>query len=135
MKKLVLRLTVPIVCLILLAHASKTNAQTPVSGTQAAGIFGVLIGEGVGVGVGAYFLVRAPHNITGCVSNDGGTLQLSDEKSMNRYLLEGDSGAVMPGQRVRISGKPGKDASKRRTFFVSKVSGNTGHAKRPCPEI
>jgi hypothetical protein len=133
MKKLVLRLTVPIVCLILLAHASKTNAQTPVSGTQAAGIFGVLIGAGVGVGVGAYFLVRAPHNITGCVSNDGGTLQLSDEKSMNRYLLEGDSGAVMPGQRVRISGKPGKDASKRRTFFVSKVSRKYGACKTALP--
>jgi hypothetical protein len=129
MKKLALRLTLPLVCFVLLANNLKADAQIPVSGKQAAGIFGVLIGAAVGVGVGVYFLVRAPHNITGCVSNDEGGVQLSDEKSMNRYLLEGESAGVTPGQRVRVSGKPGKDASKRRTFFVKKVSRNYGDCK------
>ena len=128
MKKLSLRLAIPLVCLILLANTSRADAQIPVSGKQAAGIFAVLIGAGVGVGVGIYFLVRAPRNITGCVSDAGGDLQLTDEKAMNRYLLVGQIAALKPSERVRLSGKPGKNANKKRTFSVKKVSKNYG----PC---
>lgn len=133
MKKFLVRLLVPLVCFVLLAHSSKADAQTPVSGTQAAGIFGVLIGAAAGVGVGVYFLVRAPHSITGCVSNDANGMQLTDERSTKPYLLEGDSAAVTPGQRVRVHGKPGKDSSKRRTFAVEKVSKNFGACKTASP--
>jgi hypothetical protein len=117
--------------LISLTHPFKADAQIPVSGKQAAGIFAVLIGVGVGVGVGVYYLVRAPHNITGCVSNDADGLQLSDDKSTNRYLLEGDSASVTPGQRVKVNGKPGKDSKKRRTFSIHKVSRNYGACTLP----
>ena len=92
------------ICLIFLADTSKADAQIAPSGKQAAGIFAVLIGAAVGVGVGVYFLVRAPHNISGCVSSDGGNLQLSDEKSTNHYLLEGNVAALQPGERVRVNG-------------------------------
>jgi hypothetical protein len=133
MKKLLLRLTVFLVCFVLLAHSSRADAQIAPSGKQAAGIFAVLIGAAVGVGVGVYLLVRAPRNITGCVSNDVNGMQLTDEKSTNRYLLEGDSAAVSPGQRVRVHGKPGKDSSRRRTFSVEKISRNYGACKTASP--
>lgn len=125
-KKLCSRLTIILVCLIFLADTSKADAQIAPSGKQAAGIFAVLIGAVVGVGVGVYFLVRAPHNITGCVGADGGNLQLSDENSASLYLLEGDVAALQPGERFRVNGKPGKDSQKRRTFFVRKVSRQLG---------
>jgi hypothetical protein len=54
------RLTVVLLCLAVLASASKADAQTPVSGKQAAGIIAVLIGAAAGVGVGVYLLVRSP---------------------------------------------------------------------------
>jgi len=133
MKKLCSRLTIALVCLLFLADTSKADAQIAPSGKQAAGIFAALIGAVVGVGVGVYFLVRAPHNITGCVSTAGGNLQLSDEKSTNRYLLEGDSAALQPGERVRVNGKPGKDSQKRRTFFVHKVSRKLGSCTVAAP--
>ena len=133
MKKLLLRLTVFLVCFVVLGHSSRADAQIAPSGKQAAGIFAVLIGVAVGVGVGVYLLVRAPRNITGCVSNDVNGMQLTDEKSTNRYLLEGDSAAFAPGQRVRVHGKPGKDSSKRRTFFVNKLSRNYGACKTASP--
>jgi hypothetical protein len=132
MKKLLLRLTIPLVCFVLLAHSSRADAQFPASGKQAAGIFGVLIGAAVGVGVGVYLLVRAPRNITGCVSNDANGIQLLDERSTNRYLLEGDSAAVVPGQRVCV--QPGKDSSKRKMFSVDKVSKNYGACKTASPQ-
>ena len=133
MKKFLTRLLVAFVCFVLLAHHSKADAQIAPSGKQAAGIFGVLIGAAAGVGVGVYLLVRAPHNITGCVSNDVNGMQLTDEKSMKPYLLEGGSAAVTPGQRVRVHGKPGKDSSKRRTFSVEKISKNYGVCKTASP--
>ena len=121
------------ICLIFLADTSKADAQIAPSGKQAAGIFAVLIGAAVGVGVGVYFLVRAPHNISGCVSSDGGNIQLSDEKSTNHYLLEGNVAAFQPGERVRVNGKPGKDSQKRRTFFIRKVSKTLGSCKVAVP--
>lgn len=124
--KLIVRLTVVLLCLTVVTKAAKADAQIPVSGKQAAGIFGVLIGVGVGIGVGVYFLVRAPHNITGCVSDVDGGLQITDEKGMNHYLLSGETAAIKPSERVRLSGKPGKGANMQRTFFVKTVTKDYG---------
>ncbi|WP_109487272.1 hypothetical protein [Occallatibacter savannae] len=126
MKKLIVRFVVAALCLAFLTHATKADAQIPVSGKQAAGIFGVLIGVGVGIGVGVYFLVRAPHNVTGCASEEGGGLQLTDEQGTKHYVLQGETAAIKPGERVRISGKPGKGANKQRTFAVKKVTKDYG---------
>lgn len=128
-----LPVTVLLVCFAILANGSRADAQIAPSGKQAAGIFAVLIGAVVGVGVGVYFLVRSPHNVTGCVSTDGGNLQLTEDKSTNRYLLGGDSSALQAGERVRVNGKPGKDSQKRRTFFVHKVSRKLGSCTVAAP--
>lgn len=125
MKKLIVRFVVAVLCLTSMTEPAKAQSQIPVSGKEAAGIFGALIGVGVGIGVGVYFLVRTPHNITGCASNVEGGLQLTDEKGMS-YLLSGETAAIKPSERVRLSGKPGKSANKQRTFLVKKVTKDFG---------
>ena len=109
MKKLIVRFVVVVLCLASVTDTAKAQqSQIPISGKEAAGIFAALIGVAVGVGVGVYFIVRAPHNITGCVSDVDGGLQLTDEKGTNHFLLEGETTALKPNERVRLSGKPGK---------------------------
>ncbi|HEY3704856.1 MAG TPA: hypothetical protein VGL22_07310 [Terracidiphilus sp.] len=75
--------------------------------------------------------MRAPHNITGCVSEDGSALQLTDEQGKNLYLLAGDIAMIKPSEKVRLSGKPGKDEQKRKTFSVKKVSKIYGPCTAP----
>lgn len=123
------RFTVVLLCLIVLANASKADAQTPVSGKQAAGIFAVLIGAAAGVGVGVYLLVRAPRNVTGCVSEVDGSLELTDEKAMNHYLLAGEIAAIKPSERVRLAGKPSRGKNKQRTFLVKRITKNYGSCR------
>ena len=129
MNRLIVRFVVVFLCLAGVTHIEKADAQIPVSGGQAAGIFGALIGAGVGVGVGVYFLVRAPRNITGCVSDAGANLELTDDKAMNHYLLSGEIAALKPGERVRLTGKPGRDKTGQRSFSVKKLSRSYGPCK------
>ena len=128
MKKLIVRFVVAVLCLTAVTNTANAQSQIPVSGKEAAGIFAALIGVGVGIGVGVYFLVRAPHSITGCVSDFNGGLQLADEKRINNYLLDGETAAIKPSERVRLSGKPGRGPKKQRTFSVKKVTKDYG----PC---
>jgi hypothetical protein len=123
------RLIVILLCSAVLGNASKADAQTPVSGKQAAGIFAVLIGATAGIGVGVYLLVRAPRNITGCVSEVDGNLELTEEKAMNHYLLAGEIAAMKPSEQVRLAGKPGRGKNGKRTFFVKKLSRDYGSCK------
>lgn len=128
MKNLIVRFAVATLCLTSVRGTAKAQSQIPVSGKEAAGIFGALIGVGVGVGVGIYFLVRAPHNITGCVSDADGRLQLIDENGTNHYWLDGETTAIKSSERLRLSGKPGKRADKQKTFMVKKIAKDYG----PC---
>ena len=134
MNKLASRLSiVALVCLLLVCSAPKAEAQIGPSPKQAAGIFVVLAAIPIGIGIGVYYLVRAPRNITGCVSDADGGLQLADEKHMASYLLEGDVAAIKPGERVHLSGKAGKDARKRKKFFVNRVAKDYGACRAATP--
>ncbi|UWZ86606.1 hypothetical protein [Occallatibacter riparius] len=121
--KLILRLTVLLACFTLSANSFKAEAQSPApSAGQAAGIFAILIGSAAGAGVGIYLLVRPAHNVTGCVSAEVNGLQLTDENGKDHYVLGGETAMLKAGDRVRLSGKPGKDANKQKTFLVKKVT-------------
>lgn len=133
MKKLVVRFTLPLIFLLFLMNPPDAKAQgIPPSGGQAAGIFAILIAVPVAVGIGVYYAVRAPHNIQGCIADKSGSLELVDDKG-REYLLSGETAAIKPNQRVGLSGKPGKDATKRRTFSVKKVSRNYGACPSASP--
>jgi hypothetical protein len=115
-----------LICFFLASNAPKADAQAIApTGGQAAAIFGTLIGVGVGAGVGIYFLARAPHNVTGCVTSEDANLQLTDGNG-TKYLLSGEIASLKPQQRIRVHGKPGKNSKKQKTFTVEKLSRDFG---------
>jgi hypothetical protein len=125
-KKSFLRVVVLLVSLCFLADSSKAPAQgIPPTGKQAAAIFTVLLAVPVLIGVGVYYAVRAPRNVTGCVAGADGNLSLTDEKG-KEYLLTGDLAGLKPDERLHLSGKAGKDSNKKRTFFVKKIAQDYG---------
>ena len=131
MKKLVVRFLLPLVCLVFLADAPHAESQSPPpSGGQAAAIFAVLIAVPVAVGFGVYYAVRSPRHVEGCVADQGGSLQLLDDKH-RQYALSGETTGVKANRRVRLSGKAGKDAAKRRTFAVTGVERELGACGTP----
>jgi len=135
MKNLILRITLPLICCIALANAPRAEAQgLPPSGPQAVGIFAILIAVPVGIGFGVYYSLHAPHSIEGCVADQGGAILLTAGNG-KQFLLAGNTAAVKPGERVRLSGKTRKDRSRGRTFSVKKVAHDYGacNAATPLP--
>ncbi|GAC1365315.1 MAG: hypothetical protein NVSMB3_13860 [Acidobacteriaceae bacterium] len=122
------RLLILLLCVVLLASSLPARAQTPISSGQAAGIFAVLIGLGVGAGVGVYYLVRTPPSLSGCLASSAAGLQLYSDGDHQAYALSGELSALQAGSRVRLKGKRSKDSAKNRKFLVEKVSKDLG----PC---
>ena len=133
MKKLVLRITLPLVCFVFIGSAPRIEAQSPQpTAPQAAAIFAILIGVPVGIGLGVYYAVRAPRHIQGCVADQGGGFELVDDKG-RRYVLSGDTAAIQANHRLGVSGKPGKGDKKRKPFLVKKVSRDYGACQAAAP--
>lgn len=64
-----------------------------------------LIGAGAVIGVGTYFLARAPR-LTGCVVSQGGALGLQETAAGDpMYLLEGETSGLHAGERVKVIGR------------------------------
>jgi hypothetical protein len=133
MKKLVLRITLPLICCIVLGNAPCAEAQEPgPSGPQAAAIFAILIAVPVGIGFGVYYALHAPHRIEGCTVDQGEGLQLTAANG-KRYLLAGNTAAIKAGERVRLSGKTRNDRAKGRIFSVKKVAQDFGACNPATP--
>jgi hypothetical protein len=92
-------------------------------------IFVAVAAVGAAIGVGVYFAVRQPPSITGCVVSGSGGLTLQNESDHQTFLLMGDTGAVKPGDRVRVKGKKKKDSAGNRSFLVDQVKKDYG----ACP--
>ena len=132
LNRVTLKVAIPFVCAFLMAGTPSTKAQSVgPTGRQAAGIFAILIAVPVAVGIGVYYLVRAPRNVTGCVSGSADALQLTEEAGKT-YLLEGQMADVKVNERVRLSGKASKNAQKRKTFAVTKLSHDYGACASPA---
>ena len=99
-------------------------------GPSGAQVSAVLIPAAILIGVGIYFLARHPR-ITGCVTSGPGGLDLHTEGSSPRtYALAGRTAALPPNQRVKVSGKRGKQTTTtaERTFTVESLK----HTYGPC---
>ncbi len=125
------RLVVLCVCLSLLLATVPARAQLAPSGAQAAGIFAVLIGLGVGAGFGIYYLARSPRSLTGCVASSGqNVLQIQGDHDAGGHVLTGDLAGVTSGRRMRVAGRmTAKDARKQRHFAVQRVTKDFGACK------
>ena len=99
------------------------------SGAQVAGAIAGIAGAGALIGILAYVAVKHNHAVTGCALSVNGGLQLTSESDKKTYTLIGKVAEIKPGDRVRASGKKGKEKSGGTpTFLVLKVSRDFG----PC---
>lgn len=115
------------VCLLLLPRPAK--ADIGISQGQVIGIGVAIAAIGAAIGVGVYFLVRKPPSVTGCVSSGPNGLTLRNESDQQTFSLIGDTAAIKPGDRIRVSGKKKKtETSGKRDFLVEKQGKDYG----PC---
>jgi hypothetical protein len=116
---------------LLLLSAKPAAASIPTQG-QVVLIFVGVAAIGAVIGVGIYYAAR--HNgagsLTGCaIASDTG-LSLQHEGDPFTYTLLGDTAAVKPGERIRISGKKRKAyPSGNHEFLVDKISKVYGPCK------
>ena len=91
----------------------------------------VLVGAAVVIGVGTYFLARAPR-LTGCVVREGGGLVLQRSgPGDSLYLLEGQTTALQPGERVKVIGRKHRNGNHQQVVRVSRVAKEYG----PCSAV
>jgi hypothetical protein len=115
--------------------ALKQETQPPQLFTGSIGpstgeIVGALVGiaaVGAGIGIGIYFVVKHNHSVTGCARSTADGLTLTTEPDEHTYSLIGEVAGIKPGNRVRVSGKKGKEKSSGTPqFLVEKVSKDFG---------
>jgi hypothetical protein len=95
---------------------------------------GEVVGIGVGIaaagaaiGIGVYMAVNHGHSVTGCARSTQDGITLASDSDKQTYTLVGDVAGIMPGDRVRVSGKKSKQTSGgTRQFLVQKVSRDFG---------
>ena len=105
-------------------HAASAQYVTK---SETAEAVGVVIGVGAAIGVGIYFAVHANHSVTGCTAAAANGIQLQQDQQT--WSLIGSTGAIKPGERIRVSGKKQKKiAGAPRTFLVEKLAKDYG----PC---
>jgi hypothetical protein len=129
------RWLIPILCvaLVVLVVPMQTKAASfsisPISGGEAAGIIVGIAAVGLGIGIGAYLLLRSP-SITGCVASVPQGLSLRNDGDQQTYTLGGDVAGIKAGDRIRVSGKKKKkEVSGSREFTVSKLKKDFGPCK------
>jgi hypothetical protein len=121
-------------CLLFAAAAETVLAQRPAdqiggSNNQIAGAIAGIAAAGALIGIGVYFAVKHHHAMTGCARSRTDGITLTNESDKQTYTLTGDVAGIKPGNRIRVSGKKGKEKSAgAHQFVVEKVSGDFG----PC---
>lgn len=96
-------------------------------GQIAAAIAGIA-GAGIAIGIGITLAVKHNnHAVTGCARSGPDGMTLTSDSGKQTYSLLGEVAAIKPGERVRVSGKRGKEkAAGTREFLVEKVSKDFG---------
>lgn len=126
-------------CALLAPADSSILAQRPrprpqsiaygASNGEVAGIIAGIAGAGALIGILAYVAVKHNHSVTGCARSGPDGMTLTSEPDKQSYTLIGDVANIKSGDRVRVSGKKGRDkSSATRKFLVEKVSRDFG----PC---
>jgi hypothetical protein len=88
-----------------------------------------IAGVSAGITFGVYAAVKHNHVITGCTQSGDDGLQLTSDSDKQKFSLVGEVAAIKPGERVRVSGKKGKEESGGSPqFLVEKLSNDFG----PC---
>ena len=120
---------------LLLLFTAPAKAQYgsigPTKGEVAWVIVGI-VAVGAAIGIGIYLVIHHSHDrsITGCAVSSGGSLSLQHEGDQRIYNLLGDTAAIKPGDRIRVSGRERKEyPSGNRDFLVDKLAKDYGPCK------
>jgi hypothetical protein len=121
------RIVTGLICVSLVAIPSTAKAD---SLTNAAIGVGVAIGAvGIGIGFGLYYAIHASNNLSGCAVGAPDGLELRQKDNPQVWRLLGDTGAIKPGERIRVVGKRKKKSTgATRNFIVEKLAKDYG----PC---
>jgi hypothetical protein len=131
------KLTAFLLCVSLLLFTEPAKAQTGgpigITKSQATWIIVGIVAAGAAIGIGIYLAIHHGNHdrsITGCAVSNGGGLSLQHEGDQRSYNLLGDTAAIKPGDRVRVSGKERKEyPSGNRDFLVEKLAKDYGPCK------
>ena len=127
-KRSLIALLIPV---LFLSTALVAKADLPYSSNNAknAGVIIGVVAVTAGVGFLVYYSAHHGHSLRGCASSGPDGLQLANEGDGRTYELTGESAAVTPGDRVRVSGKKSKGDTNHRQFVVTKLSKDYGACK------
>lgn len=124
------------ICALLLTAATSpesAHSSTPIGGvtTSDAVWIGVAVAAiGAGIGIGVFYAVHHGHALNGCAVLGSDGLQLQNRGDGQIYALTGETAAVKPGDRVRVSGKKEKkNSGGPQQFLVEKLSRDYGSCK------
>jgi hypothetical protein len=121
-------LAILLVCLTLLLSTRPARADSIENAVIGATI-GVIAGTVIIVVAVVYF-VRKTASVTGCASSTPDGLTLLNEGDQQTYLLSGETAAIKPGNRIKVSGKKGKNnPPANRSFIVEKPAKDFGACK------
>jgi hypothetical protein len=116
-----------LVVLLCLTLAIPTNAGGLPSG---GGIVAAEVAVVAVVVIVAVVLVRgsSKKTITGCVSSQGNTLSLTNEKDQRTYTLSGNTSGIKSGDRMTLQGRKGEPngADKTLVWEIKKVTADFG---------
>ena len=112
-------------CLLLLFNSKKAHADS--FKNLAVEIVVSIVAVTAVLTVGVVLLVKHHPALKGCAMNGKDGLELTDADGQS-FSLIGDTAAVKPGDRVRLSGKKQKASAGSRRFIVEGVK-DYG----PCP--
>jgi hypothetical protein len=115
------------VCLCLLAPAKPAHAES--LHAVAVEIVVGIVAVSVALTVAIVLTIRHQPSVTGCAAAGPGGLQIQSQGDNRTYLLVGDTGGLKPGERIKVQGKKGNDATRSSTFFVEKLKKDYGPCK------
>jgi len=95
------------VALVAPAEAQTGSNKIVSNGTIVGAIVGIVAGLVVVTLVAVHYSSKKK-TITGCVSSEGNTMSLTDEKDKQTYTLAGNTSGLKPGDRMTLQGKKGE---------------------------
>jgi len=121
------------ICALLIASTKAAETQTPIGGVtkgDATWIAIAVAAIGAGIGIGVYAAVHHGHSLNGCAVSNSDGLLLQNKGDGQTYALVGETAAIKPGDRVRVSGKKEKKSSgDAQRFVVEKLTKDYGACK------
>ncbi|MGH9588249.1 MAG: hypothetical protein ACRD3F_14965 [Acidobacteriaceae bacterium] len=131
LKRTLISLVIPLLFLLLAqsTHAQNQNQGWDLNiGPSGTEVYGAMAGAAAGIGAITIFAIHEHHTHTlkGCVESSAGGLRVTNEGDKRSYVLNGETGGLKAGERVRLSGHKAKGNATQRQFVVKKVSKDYG---------